>query len=694
MTTLNIGGQRVKVDDKFVTLSPDQQQAIVEQIAASLADRLGPTREQRRAALIASNPAEYDPDSPEFQAKYGAIAGMGTIDRLRAGSGKAFVDTGRGVMQLIPGNSEEERRQVALARERDEALMSTKAGLAGNIVGNVALTAPAVLVPGAATVPGAAITGAAIGALQPVTETGERVGNIAVGGAFGAAGQKLFNATGAALSRYLSGRQIAKNAEQIEKLRAQFATELQMSGATPPQVREALLTAEEELVRLAANPEAVARAAQARKIGVELTPGQAERNLTLQGREVALARGTEGEQASIVARQGFERQQAQLREAAQNVRDRLFGGRVSERGQGAEVVGESIRSRAQSMKSAINQAYEEARGTSAFARPANVRGLMEDARARLLDDGFDIMDMPAVQRRLSELDELQNFATMAAQKNRKPGEIPLNQLEQWRKRITAAIGEGPRTPQDAALIQLKRHYDRWISDQLDRDLLSGSEEALSKWKSARALRTRYGELFESERAIEDIIRKDPTPEEMKNWLVGASSIGAKAQAGRIARKVAEIVGKKSPAWKALQEEVFSDLLANQPATGFSAQKFVTAFDKFTAKNPTLVRELFSTGDLAAIKQLRDVAEMTIPMPGTVNYSNTAYTVLRELRPKAAVLLQRLTPLLDRARHALNEVEARRTFDSIYRPPPRLMFEPKPVAAPAVAAGAALIEPGE
>lgn len=687
MTTLNIGGQRVKVDDKFVTLSPDQQQAIVEQIAASLADRLGPTREQRRAALIASNPAEYDPDSPEFQAKYGAIAGMGTIDKLRAGAGKAFADTGRAVMQLIPGNSEEERRQVALARERDEALMSTKAGLAGNIVGNVALTAPAVLVPGAATVPGAAITGAAIGALQPVTETGERVGNVAVGGALGGASQKIFNASGEALSRYLSGRQIAKRTEQIERLRSQ--AESQMSWATHPEV----LAAEEEIARLAANPEAAARAAKARKIGVDLTPGQAERNLTLQGREIALARGTEGEQASIVAREGFERQQAQLQKAAQDIRDR-FGGRVSERGQGAEAAGEAIRSRARAMKSAINQAYEEARGTSAFARPANVRGLMEDARARLLDDGFDIMDMPAVQRRLSELDELQNFATMAAQKNRKPGEIPLNQLEQWRKRITAAIGEGPRTPQDAALIQLKRHYDRWISDQLDRDLLSGSEEALSKWKSARALRTRYGELFESERAIENIIRKDPTPEEMKNWLVGASSIGAKAQAGRIARKVAEIVGKKSPAWKALQEEVFLDLLADQPATGFSAQKFVTAFNKFSAKNPTLVREIFSQGDLAAIRQLRDVAEMTIPMPGTVNYSNTAYTVLRELRPKAAVLLQRLTPLLDRAKHALNEVEARRTFDSIYRPPPRLMFEPRPVAAPAVAAGAALVDPGE
>ena len=37
MATLNIDGRRVKVDDSFLSLSPEQQNATVEEIAASFA---------------------------------------------------------------------------------------------------------------------------------------------------------------------------------------------------------------------------------------------------------------------------------------------------------------------------------------------------------------------------------------------------------------------------------------------------------------------------------------------------------------------------------------------------------------------------------------------------------------------------------------------------------------------------------
>ena len=36
MATLNIGGRRVKVDDSFLSLPPDQQQATVDEIAGSI----------------------------------------------------------------------------------------------------------------------------------------------------------------------------------------------------------------------------------------------------------------------------------------------------------------------------------------------------------------------------------------------------------------------------------------------------------------------------------------------------------------------------------------------------------------------------------------------------------------------------------------------------------------------------------
>jgi hypothetical protein len=128
--------------------------------------------------------------------------GMSGIDRFRAGLGKAFVDVGRGVRQYLPeavgGMSNDE---IAQARKLDAPLMNTGAGMSGNIAGNVALAAPAMLVPGAATIPGAAITGGVYGALQPGVDTQERLKNIAIGGV-----------AGAAVPAAVRGAQVAKSA--------------------------------------------------------------------------------------------------------------------------------------------------------------------------------------------------------------------------------------------------------------------------------------------------------------------------------------------------------------------------------------------------------------------------------------------------------------------------------------------------
>lgn len=119
---------------------------------------------------------------------YDPTVGMSGGQRFLAGVGKAITDVGRGVRQYLPqavGGMTNE--QVAEARALDQPLMNTGAGIAGNIAGNVALAAPTVLVPGAATIPGAAAVGAAYGALQPGVNTEERLKNTAIGGVAGAA---------------------------------------------------------------------------------------------------------------------------------------------------------------------------------------------------------------------------------------------------------------------------------------------------------------------------------------------------------------------------------------------------------------------------------------------------------------------------------------------------------------------------
>jgi len=107
------------------------------------------------------------------------------VSRFAAGAGKAMTDIGRGAGQMIGmGPSPEEMSQI---RQQDKPLMNTGAGLAGNITGGIAASAPAMLIPGANTLAGYGALGGAMGALQPTAENDSRLANTAGGAALGVA---------------------------------------------------------------------------------------------------------------------------------------------------------------------------------------------------------------------------------------------------------------------------------------------------------------------------------------------------------------------------------------------------------------------------------------------------------------------------------------------------------------------------
>lgn len=142
-------------------------------------------RAQRVEQLKKDNPGEYDPSSQAWKDKYGATSSMSTTEKVLAGAGKAFTDIGRGVGQLTGLTSQAD---IDEAKKTDAALMDTTAGKVGNIGGNVAIALPAAFIPGAQSLSGAALTGAAMGALGPAASDESRLKNTLIGGAAGAGG--------------------------------------------------------------------------------------------------------------------------------------------------------------------------------------------------------------------------------------------------------------------------------------------------------------------------------------------------------------------------------------------------------------------------------------------------------------------------------------------------------------------------
>lgn len=137
--------------------------------------------------------------------------GMSGTEKFLAGMGKSIADTGRGLGQMVGLVSQQE---VDDAAARDKALMDTGAGSVGNVTGQIAQLA----LPGAGIAKGAQVANvgtrllaggakgaiaragagsAAFGASQPVLTGETRLGNAAMSGAAGAAGQGVVSGIGA-----------------------------------------------------------------------------------------------------------------------------------------------------------------------------------------------------------------------------------------------------------------------------------------------------------------------------------------------------------------------------------------------------------------------------------------------------------------------------------------------------------------
>ena len=144
----------------------------------------------------------------DFDANVRAQGGKASgIENFFAGMGKAFTDLGRGAEQIVGrGPSAEEVKET---RRRDAPLMATGAGLAGNITGNVLPAVATSAIPGANTYTGAALVGSTLGAFQPTETQGERLKNVALGGAFGVGGKYVGDKGG----QYLADRLTSKTTE-------------------------------------------------------------------------------------------------------------------------------------------------------------------------------------------------------------------------------------------------------------------------------------------------------------------------------------------------------------------------------------------------------------------------------------------------------------------------------------------------
>src|SRR3990167_5601411 len=286
---------------------------------------------------------------------------------------------------------------------------------------------------------------------------------------------------------------------------------------------------------------------------------------------------------------------SQIGEAAQ----RIAPGVRSETMPGVQ---SALREASDTAKTAVDAAYDRARATPARINARTFSEFNEQARQALAS--FDVETMPIVQRRLNELSVVDSFPPGTA--------VKLEAIEQFRQRLNRNRPATTDTSQNAALNLIKRELDEFIDRQFNQDMIQGNPAAVQAWIDARGARAQYSRNFSDNKTIRQFIEEEATPETMRQWLFGASSVGARREAGLVVKKLKEILGEDSPQLASIRQEMLLDIVEPLLRETPNLKQFITNYDRVVRTNSTLVNELapFSRTGLEDLRMFAGAVEKT------------------------------------------------------------------------------------
>lgn len=163
------------------------------------------------------NPDEYLAQQEQAD-KYARFQQLSVPHQALIGVGHGLHNLGMGVQQVLGLKSKED---IDALRAKEAYMGKSTAQNIGNVIGSALPFAATAAIPGANTVTGAALTSAAMGALEPVGTGESRLANAGVSGILGGGVAKLGNMAGEAYqaSKLTQEALKAKNATGDETLR-------------------------------------------------------------------------------------------------------------------------------------------------------------------------------------------------------------------------------------------------------------------------------------------------------------------------------------------------------------------------------------------------------------------------------------------------------------------------------------------
>jgi hypothetical protein len=267
-------------------------------------------------------------------------------------------------------------------------------------------------------------------------------------------------------------------------------------------------------------------------------------------------------------------------------------------------------------KNTSDQLFEAAKSSEAYYPQLQLK-LLDQSMADLLStEQFDLAKLNVAKGRLQKFNEIVSdtaFDLVDKDNNFINGYVPINKLHNFRQLLNSDITKMRRsTDYEAnseyqALLGMKNHVDEFIDSQFNADLVAGNAEAITKWKKANDWYRDYKQKFSASDAVQKIVDKDLTPEQVKNLILGTGEVVGRAEAGSIVQKMNGIFGNDSPQMEALRKEVIFGVITPLLDDNPNIQGFIDRVDNVKRKSPTLINELFQGEALQNLENLQKLA---------------------------------------------------------------------------------------
>lgn len=271
------------------------------------------------------------------------------------------------------------------------------------------------------------------------------------------------------------------------------------------------------------------------------------------------------------------RQRGQLVESAKEL------GGQTQRAEGIGDVQRRIQGRRTGEEAVTNNRYNQARAIDADISTSQVTDLQGIISERLKNRVISTETTPATMRIIDKLDEIASGDLADP--------VSIRRLNEFRIQNNAV--RNSKDADNSAITVINDSVAAFLREQATLDFIRGDAAAVAKWEEAFRGTESFKEMFDTNKVMKDLSTNlEATPEMAKQWIFNANSVNAKPQAGAVVKRIGEVIGKDSPEYGMLRQEVLFDILEPLLKEEPNFKSFANNYDKFVRNNPTLERELF------------------------------------------------------------------------------------------------------